>query len=134
MTNQELRKQYELIRLVDSRIRKNPLSECAKDASEMLADAKRKVRRFVKDQANRHTEIKMFSCARDDLWLEMHDIEFDGSKNELVTQLENLVKHSRATVQAQGRDCTGLSFISGYKAAHVTGNRYKVLYEIQLDV
>lgn len=140
MTHQELREQYELIRLVESRIREKPLGECAKDANEILADIKRRARKFVRERLGQQADARVFSCKNSsgeicgDCWYEMYSVEFGGTKDELLQQLEEQAEWSHMEVRERGYDCTGLQFIGGYKAAHVTGNRYKVLYKIQLDV
>ena len=39
-----------------------------------------------------------------------------------------------ADVNGCGYDCTGKSFMTGFKVGHIIGNRYRVLVGMALDV
>lgn len=62
-------------------------------------------------------------------WSEIFEVEYDGTKEELLEEL-----WEQAPRVTSDYDCSGQTFTRRIRAAHILGNRFKVLAEMAVDV
>lgn len=69
----------------------------------------------------------------------MVDFERWGCKRlktvvDRLAELDEKAKVMAEDVRGSGYDCTGKSFMTGFKVGHILGNRYRVLVGMALDI
>lgn len=135
----DVKKKLERVRFIESVLRETGRTRQDEIVNEILIDAKRDYRRALKRLAEQE-DTKYFDCKDSngepygDCWKEMYDVEYDGTKEELLAELDEQARDMAADVNGCGYDCTGKSFMTGFKVGHITGNRYRVLVGMALDV
>ncbi len=135
----DVKKKLERVRFIESVLRETGRSRQDEIVNEILIDAKRDYRRALKRLAEQE-DTKYFDCKDSngepygDCWKEMYDVEYDGTKEELLEELDGQARDMAADVNGCGYDCTGKSFMTGFKVGHIAGNRYRVLVGMALDV
>lgn len=118
-----IKRRIELIRLYEDRG-----TTCEDDAL-FIAEEKRKLRKLIKESCE-EPKVKVFiNKDAPEYWSELREVEYDGTKEELVKELwEN------AHVVTSPYDCSGQTFTRWFTVAHVSGNRFKVLEALAVDV
>ena len=135
----DVKKKLERVRFIESVLREIGRSKQSEITNEILIDAKRDYRRLLK-RLSEQEQVKIFDCKNEngepygDCWKEMYDVEYDGTKEELMAELDEQARDMAADVNGCGYDCTGKSFMTGFKVGHIIGNRYRVLVGMALDV
>lgn len=139
ITALDVKKKLERVRFIKGIFRKQGCSKEYESRHEILIDAKREYRQLLK-RYREQEEVKVYyyqdgnGGVCDDIWKELQDVEFNGTKEELLAELDEEAKAMRAAVNGCGYDCTGKAFMTGFKVGHIAGNRFKVLVSMALDV
>ena len=139
ITYGEVKKKLKEVRFIEEIISKCGYSKHYASTNGLLIDTKRKYRNLLKE-LKKQSEVKVFDCKDEngetcyDYWQEMYDIEYDGSKAELLAELDEKAKVMAEDVRGSGYDCTGKSFMTGFKVGHILGNRYRVLVGMAIDI
>ncbi len=139
VTYLDVKKKLERVRFIESVLRKTGRSKQYETTNEVLIEAKHDYRQVLK-RLSEQKQVKFFDCKNEngepyyDCWKEMYDVEYDGTKEELLAELDEQARDMMADVRGCGYDCTGKSFMTGFKVGHIIDNRYRVLVSIALDV
>lgn len=106
--------------------------ECAKAwGDDIIKDgAIIKIKRYLRKQAKEAAPaVNIIYGDSGESWDEFYTVEFDGKKAELLEYLDE-----KATRIYSDYDCTGKPFTTGFKAAHICGNLWRVRESFSIDV
>lgn len=139
MTIADVKKKLERVKFVESVLRETGHTRQDETVNEILVNAKRDYRRALKRLVEQEdTKYVYYKDSNgepyNDCWKEMYTVEYDGTKEELLAELDEQARDMAADVSGCGYDCTGKSFMTGFKVGHIIGNRYRVLVSMGLDV
>lgn len=125
MEKEQLRKELDFISVMKS--------VCPE---EVLAYWKREYRQHLK-QYNKERAQKSLIISNDECgnsWKEIYTIKYDGAKEELEEEFEELAENLDYEIRACGYDCTAKPILNWWKIGHIKGNLWKVCECRSIDV